>query len=176
MALQITQPAPKFKGTALFGREFTEISLEDYIGKWVCLFFYPLDFTFVCPTELIELNEKIYDFDDRECQVIGASVDSVHSHLGWVKADERLSELRYPLLSDITKDIARSYGILLEEQGIALRGAFLIDPAGNLRFQYITDLSVGRSIEEVLRVLDALQTEQLCPCGWEKGQETLGTA
>ena len=173
MSVQVSRPAPAFKTQALVGREFQHISLEDYRGKWVLLLFYPMDFTFVCPTELVGLNDKHGDFADRDCIVLGASTDTVHSHLGWVKADERLASLKYPLLADVTKSIARSYGVLLEEQGIALRGSFLIDPNGVLRWVNVNDLGAGRSIDEILRVLDALQTDKLCPCNWKQGEQTL---
>ncbi|MFO0579967.1 MAG: peroxiredoxin [Polyangia bacterium] len=173
MSVQVARPAPSFKTQALVGREFKTISLEDYRGKWVLLMFYPMDFTFVCPTELVGLNDKHGDFQDRDCVVLGASTDTVYSHLGWVNADQRLSTLKYPILADVTKSIARSYGVLLEDQGIALRGTFLIDPNGVLRWMNINDLSAGRSVEEMLRVLDALQTDKLCPCNWKQGEATL---
>jgi peroxiredoxin (alkyl hydroperoxide reductase subunit C) len=173
MSVQVSHPAPAFKAEALVGREFQTVSLQDYQGKWVLLVFYPMDFTFVCPTELVGLNDKHGDFAERQCAVVAASTDTVFSHLGWVKADERLGNLKYPILGDVTKSIARSYGVLLEDQGVALRGSFLIDPHGIVRWASVHDLNTGRSIEEMLRVLDALQTDQLCPCEWKKGQKTL---
>ena len=173
MSVQVARPAPSFKTQALVGREFKNISLEDYRGKWVLLMFYPMDFTFVCPTELVGLNDKHGDFQDRDCVVLGASTDTVYSHLGWVNADARLGALKYPILADVTKSIARSYGVLLEDQGIALRGTFLIDPNGVLRWANVNDLSAGRSVEEMIRVLDALQTDKLCPCNWKAGEATL---
>lgn len=173
--LQVGKPAPSFKAQALVGSEFKTLSLEDYRGKWVCLYFYPLDFTFVCPTEIVEFNNAVDRFKKLNCEIIGGSTDSVFSHLGWTKADERLSGLMYPLLSDITHAIGRDYGILLEDKGITLRGAFLIDPEGILRYQLVHDLGVGRNVEEVLRVLTALQTGELCPATWKKpGDKTLG--
>jgi alkyl hydroperoxide reductase subunit AhpC len=175
--LQVGKPAPSFKAQALVGSEFKEIKLEDYRGKWVCLYFYPLDFTFVCPTEIVEFNNAVDRFAKMNCQIIGGSVDSVFSHLGWTQADDRLGTLSYPVLSDITHTIGRDYGILIEEKGITLRGAFLIDPEGVLRFQLVHDLSVGRNVEEILRVLNALQTGELCPATWKKaGDKTLGKA
>mgnify|MGYP000019282705 CR=1 FL=1 len=177
---QVTQPAPAFKTQALVDRDFQEISLADYQsqgqtpGKWVVLLFYPLDFTFVCPTELVGLNDKFEAFRERGCEVLAASTDSVYSHLGWVNADPRLGKLKYPLLADYTKSIARSYGVLLESEGVALRGTFIIDPKGILRWASINDLGTGRSIDEILRVLDALQTDKLCGCDWKKGDATLG--
>jgi peroxiredoxin (alkyl hydroperoxide reductase subunit C) len=173
MSVQVARPAPSFKTQALVGREFKTVSLEDYRGKWVLLMFYPMDFTFVCPTELVGLNDKFGDFQDRDCVVLGASTDTVYSHLGWVNADQRLANLKYPILADVTKSIARSYGVLLEDQGIALRGTFLIDPNGVLRWANVNDLSAGRSVDEMLRVLDALQTDKLCPCNWKQGEATL---
>jgi alkyl hydroperoxide reductase subunit AhpC len=173
MSIQVASPAPAFKTQALVGKEFKTISSTDYAGKWVLLMFYPMDFTFICPTELVGLNDKHGDFADRDCVVLAASTDTVHSHLGWTKADARLSNLKYPLLADVTKSISRSYGVLLEDQGIALRGTFLIDPNGVLRWACVNDDSAGRSIEEMLRVLDALQTDKLCPCNWKKGDATL---
>ena len=171
--LQVSRPAPSFKGLALIGREFKPIALEDYRGKWVALLFYPMDFTFVCPTELVGLNDKHDEFKARNCVVLAASTDSVYSHLGWVKADARLGDLKYPLLSDLTKQIAHSYGVLLEDQGVALRGTFLIDPEGVLRWASVNDLNTGRSIDEILRVLDACETGELCPANWKKGEATL---
>lgn len=174
MTLQVSKPAPSFRVQALKGREFVTISSDELRGKWVVLAFYPLDFTFVCPTELVGLNDKHGDFADREAVVLAASTDSVYSHLGWVKADERLANLKYPILSDMTRQLSRDYGVLLEDQGIALRGTFIIDPNGVLRWAQYNDLDAGRSIDEILRVLDALQTGKLCPCDWKKGQATLG--
>ena len=120
------------------------------------------------------LNDKHGDFSDREAVVLAASTDSVHSHLGWVKADQRLANLKYPILADMTKSISRDYGVLLEDAGIALRGTFIIDPNGVLRWAQYNDLDTGRNIDEIIRVLDALQTGKLCPCDWKKGEATLG--
>jgi len=172
--LQVGSPAPSFEAQALVGKEFKDIKLEDYKGKWVCLYFYPLDFTFVCPTEIVEFNNKVGDFEALNCQVVAGSTDSVFSHLGWTQADERLSDLKYPILADTTHKIARDYGILLENKGITLRGAFLIDPNGALRYLLVHDLGVGRNVDEILRVLTALQTGELCPASWNKGDKTLG--
>ena len=173
MSIQVASPAPSFKTQALVGKEFKTISSSDYAGKWVLLMFYPMDFTFICPTELVGLNDKHGDFADRDCVVLAASTDTVHSHLGWTKADARLSNLKYPLLADVTKSLSRSYGVLLESEGIALRGTFLIDPNGVLRWACVNDGSAGRSVDEMIRVLDALQTDKLCPCNWKKGDATL---
>lgn len=173
MVLQIGKPAPDFQVEALVGREFKEVKLDDYKGKWVCLYFYPLDFTFVCPTEIVEFNNRLSEFKDRNCEIIGGSTDSKFSHLGWVNSHPELKNLQYPLIADYKKEVARSYGILLEEEGVALRGTFIIDPEGKVRWVSINDLPVGRNVEEVLRVLDALQTGELTPCQWKKGEEVL---
>lgn len=172
--LQVSRPAPKFRAPALVGREFKTISLDELRGKWVLLLFYPMDFTFVCPTELVGLNDKAAEFAARDCVVLGASTDTVYSHLGWVQADARLGQLNYALLGDVTKQIARDYGILLEDEGVALRGTFLIDPEGVLRWSCVNDLNAGRNVDEILRVLDALQTGELCPVNWKKGEKTIG--
>jgi alkyl hydroperoxide reductase subunit AhpC len=173
MSVQVSRPAPEFTAQALVKREFKTVSLSDYRGQWVLLFFYPMDFTFVCPTELVGLNDHHGEFADRKCVVVAASTDTVYSHLGWVTAEERLGDLQYPILGDVTKAVARRYGVLLEEQGIALRGSFLIDPSGTLRWANVNDLGTGRSIEEILRVLDALRTDKMTGCGWKKGEATL---
>ncbi|HMU40508.1 MAG TPA: peroxiredoxin [Pseudomonadota bacterium] len=173
MSIQVAQKAPEFKTQALVGKEFKTISLSDYAGRWVLLMFYPMDFTFVCPTELVGLNDKHQDFADRDCVVLAASTDTVFSHLGWTRADARLANLKYPILADVTKSISRDYGVLLEDKGFALRGTFLIDPAGVLRWASIHDTTAGRSIDEMVRVLDALQTGELCPVNWKKGDATL---
>jgi peroxiredoxin (alkyl hydroperoxide reductase subunit C) len=170
---QVSRPAPTFHTQALLGRDFQTVDLDDYKGKWVLLFFYPLDFTFVCPTELVSLNDHYADFQARSCEVLAASTDSVYSHLGWVKADPQLGALKYPLLSDYNKELSRSFGVLLEHEGVALRGSFLIDPSGVVRWINVNDLGTGRSIDEILRVLDALQTDKPCPCNWKRGDATL---
>ncbi|MGQ3684538.1 MAG: peroxiredoxin [Candidatus Loosdrechtia sp.] len=171
--MKVGQDAPGFTLQAVVGDKFNEVSLDDYKGKWVVLFFYPLDFTFVCPTEITEFSKRDRDFKELNAQVLGVSVDSVYSHQAWLK---ELGELAYPLLSDITKEVSRNYDVLLEDKGIALRGTFIIDPEGKLRYQLVHDLGVGRSVEEVLRVLRALQTGELCPAEWKPGKKTLGKA
>jgi len=170
--LQVGQAAPEFILEGVQEKEFREVSLKDYRGKWVVLFFYPLDFTFVCPTEIVGFNERYGEFRQLNAEILGASVDSKFSHLAWIS--QELGTLRYPLLSDLTKEVARKYGILIEQQGISLRGLYIIDPNGILRYQLVHDLSVGRSVDETLRVLQALQTGELCPLDWKKGRETLG--
>lgn len=153
-----------------------EVKLSDYRGKWLVMFFYPLDFTFVCPTELTAFSDRIEEFKNQNAEILGVSVDSVHSHKAWLRqsrGDGGLGGLTYPLASDITKKVSRDYGVLLEDQGIALRGLFLIDPEGIVRYEVVSDLNVGRSVSETLRVLQAFQTGGLCPIDWQPGEETL---
>jgi alkyl hydroperoxide reductase subunit AhpC len=171
-ALQVGQPAPDFTMEGVSGKEFKEFTLSNYRGRWVVLFFYPLDFTFVCPTEIIGFNDRYDDFAKLNAEVLGASVDSKFSHLAWIS--QELGDLRYPLLSDITKDVAREYGILIAQKGISLRGLYIVDPNGILRYELVHDLGVGRSVDETLRVLEALQTGELCPIDWKRGGKTLG--
>jgi alkyl hydroperoxide reductase subunit AhpC len=174
---KVGEPAPNFTLDALVGKEsgkeFKKISLSDYRGKWVVLFFYPLDFTFVCPTEIKGFNEVLDAFRKLNAEVIGASVDSKYAHLAWLQRGD-LGNLKYPLLSDIRKEVAARYGILDEKEGVAQRGLFIIDPNGILQYRLVHNLSVGRSVDETLRVLAALQTGELCPLGWKPGEKTLG--
>lgn len=167
--------APQFKAQAYVDGQIREISLSDYKGKWVVIFFYPLDFTFVCPTEIQEFSRRVEDFKKRSSQVISVSIDSVYSHKAWCEQGG-LGELNFPMISDVTKKISQDYGVLLEEKGISLRGTFIIDPDGKVRAATIHDLQVGRSVDETLRVLNAFQTGELCPVGWNPGQKTLGKA
>ncbi|MCF7846552.1 MAG: peroxiredoxin [Candidatus Gracilibacteria bacterium] len=175
-SLCIGAPAPDFTAPA-YQKESVEhkISLSDYKGKWVLLFFYPLDFTFVCPTELIELGKMREEFEKHNCQILSVSVDSVFSHEGWAKADERIAKLGFPMLSDMTKELSYDYGVL-HEDGMSLRGAFLIDPDGKLQSMTINNLDVGRNPKELLRTLKAFQTGELCPVSWDEGEKTLGKA
>lgn len=170
---QVGEEAPAFMAEALDGKNFREISSEEYRGKWMLLFFYPMDFTFVCPTELLELNKRFKEFEALNCQIIGCSTDSVYSHQAWAK---EIGTFNFPILADMTKEIAADYGVLIAEKGIALRGAFLIDPDGVLQSATINNLPVGRNIDELLRVLKAFQTGELCPVGWKEGDKTLGNA
>ncbi|KND02520.1 uncharacterized protein SPPG_02979 [Spizellomyces punctatus DAOM BR117] len=177
---RVAKPAPTWKAQAVINKEFKDISLADYKGKWVVLFFYPLDFTFVCPTEIIAFSERAEEFRQLNAEVIGASVDSVHSHLAWINTPRRdggLGDMKIPLISDITKSISRDYGVLLEESGFALRGTFIIDPNGVVRQLSINDAPIGRSVEETLRLLEGLQFAdehgQVCPAGWKKGGKTM---
>ncbi len=168
----IGQPAPQFSANAIFDNgEEKRIELSDFKGRWVVLFFYPLDFTFVCPTELTQFRDFLDDFAKEEAQIIGCSVDSVHSHRRWLKDD--LGNLRYPLIGDITKRISRDYGVLLENAGIATRGTFIIDPEGITQYVALHNLNVGRDAREILRVLTALKTGELCAAGWKKGEQPI---
>ncbi len=171
--VQIGKPAPEFKAQAVVDGKVKEVSLKEYRGKWVVLFFYPLDFTFVCPTEIQGFNQKHDAFKKLNTVVLGASVDSVYSHLDWLKD---LGKLSFPLVSDLTKRISSDYGILMEEKGISFRGAFIIDPEGILKSYVVNDLAVGRNVDEILRTLQAFQTGELCPVGWTPGEKTLGKA
>ena len=165
--------APAFTAEAVVEKEFRRVSLGDYAGKWVVLFFYPNDFSFVCPTEIKGFNSAIPTFRKLNTEVLGVSVDSKFSHLAWIQRGD-LGDLSFPLLSDITKDMARRYGILDESEGTALRGLFIIDPQGTLQYMVVHNMDVGRSVEETLRVLEALQSGSLCPLGWKPGEKTLG--
>lgn len=169
---KVGEPAPSFTLDAVIEKEFKKVSLSDYQGKWVVLFFYPADFTFVCPTEITGFNKAIDRFTELNAQILGASVDSKYSHLAWIKRGD-LGELKYPLLADNKKETTIRYGILDEKEGVALRGLFIIDPNGVLQYQVVNNLSVGRSVDETLRVLEALQTGELCPLGWKPGQKTI---
>lgn len=155
---------------------FTPITHETYAGKWLVLFFWPKDFTFVCPTEIAEFGRLNQEFLDRDTQVLGASTDSEFVHLAWKQHKEELRHLPFPMLSDIKRELSQSLGILDAKEGVAQRATFIIDPQGIIRFSMVTDLNVGRNPKEVLRVLDALQTDELCPCNWQKGENTLVVA
>jgi len=152
------------------------VKLSDYKGKWVILLFYPLDFTFVCPTELTAFSDRYEEFEGVNAELIGVSTDSVFSHRAWLQTPRDkggVQGLQYPLASDITKKISDDYGVLIADRGIALRGLFVIDPEGILRYKVVHDLNIGRSVEETLRVVQALQTGGMCQAEWRPGQETL---
>ena len=175
---KVGQAAPDFEmpSTKNIEKLNENVKLSDYKGKWLVLLFYPLDFTFVCPTELTSFSDRYEDFEGIGAAVIGVSTDSVHSHRAWLKTARDkggVEGLKYPLASDITKSVARDYGVLIEDKGVALRGLFVIDPEGTLRYAVIHDLNVGRSADETLRVIQALQTGGLCQADWRPGQETL---
>lgn len=172
---QVGKPAPDFslEGYGPDG-SFKKYSLKDYKGKWVVLFFYPLDFTFICPTEITEFSTNGEAFGKLNAVVFGASTDSCHSHKAWCETS--LGKLSFPLLADMTHDVSRAYNVLIEDQGVALRGTFIIDPEGVLKYALYHDNGVGRSTTETLRVLEGLQTGELCPASWKPGMHTLGKA
>lgn len=169
---EIGSPAPPFTLDAVVNQEFTKVSLGDYRGRWVVLFFYPGDFTFVCPTEIKGFNTSLAEFEKINATVLAASVDSKFSHLAWIRGGT-LGKLAYPLLSDFSKQTARAYGVLDESSSTARRGLFIIDPGGVVQHIVIHNDKVGRSVDETLRVLKALQTEQLCPINWKPGDKTI---
>ena len=171
-AAEVGSVAPPFTLDAVVNLEFKKVSLVDYRGKWVVLFFYPGDFTFVCPTEIKGFNKALAEFRAANAEVLAASVDSRFSHLAWIKSGA-LDTLEYPLLSDFSKQTARAYGVLDEEKSSAKRGLFIIDPNGVIQYRTVHSDKVGRSVEETLRVLKALQTEELCPINWKPGDKTL---
>jgi alkyl hydroperoxide reductase subunit AhpC len=158
------------------GKDFGKVSLSDYRGKWLVLFFYPLDFTFVCPTEITALSDAYDQFKELDTEILGVSTDSKFSHRAWINTprdQNGLGQLNFPLASDITKQVSRDYGVLIEEEGIALRGLFIIDPEGELKAATVHHNDVGRSVDETLRVLQALQSGGLCPANWKPGQAHL---
>ncbi len=157
------------------GKEFETISNEDHVkaGKWMVMFWYPKDFTFVCPTEIAEFNNQFGEFRDRDAILYGASTDTEFVHLAWRNDHDDLRGLKFPLIADTSKSLGEDLGILEVNEKIAYRATFIVDPQGIIRWVSVYDLSVGRNVEEVLRVLDALQTDELCPCNWEAGQDTL---
>ncbi|XP_028844444.1 thioredoxin-dependent peroxide reductase, mitochondrial isoform X1 [Denticeps clupeoides] len=176
----VTQHAPHFKGTAVYKGDFKEISLDDYKGKYLVLFFYPLDFTFVCPTEIISFSDKAKEFHDVNCELVGVSVDSHFTHLAWTNTPRKtggLGSINIPLLSDLNKQVSRDYGVLLEGAGIALRGLFIIDPNGVVRHMSVNDLPVGRCVEETLRLVKAFQFVEthgeVCPASWTPQSPTI---
>jgi len=176
----ISKPAPHWEGTAVVDGEFKEIKLSDYLGKYLVFFFYPLDFTFVCPTEILAFNDAVAQFRSVGAEVVACSTDSHFTHLAWTKTPRKeggLGKLSIPLLSDLTHRISKDYGVYLEEQGIALRGLFIIDPKGTLRQMTLNDLPVGRSVEETLRLVQAFQYTdrhgEVCPAGWRPGSDTI---
>ena len=173
MTAQVGKVAPDFTAEGVFGDEIKKVSLSDYRGRWLVLVFYPLDFTFVCPTEVTAFDMEYNKFNEMNTEVLTISVDSVHSHKAWKK---EIGVAHLGMLSDITKEISRQYDILIEDKGISLRGTFVIDPDGILKMAFVHDLNVGRNVDEVIRVVQACQTGELCPVGWKPGQQTLGKA
>ena len=180
MTSLVTKKAPEFTAQAVMeDGSFKEVSLSDYKGQNVLLYFYPLDFTFVCPSEILAFNKKVGEFKERNTQLLGVSIDSHFSHLAWRKTkidDGGIGTIDYPLVADVTKNIARDYGVLFNES-IALRGLFLIDTEGTVRHSTINDLPLGRNVDEALRMIDALQFHQehgeVCPANWKKGDEAM---
>ncbi len=172
-AVRVGKPAPDVKAQALAADgSIKEVKLSDYRGKWVVLFFYPLDFTFVCPTEIRSFNDKYQDFKKLGAEVLTASTDSVYSHKAW--QEHGLGKLNFPMVADTNHTWSRSFGVLVEDKGVALRGTFIIDPDGVLRSAVVNDLPVGRSVDETIRTLQAFQTGELVQCGWKPGEKTLG--
>jgi alkyl hydroperoxide reductase subunit AhpC len=158
------------------GKEFETLSVDSHPGKWKVVFFWPMDFTFICPTEIAEFGRKNGAFADRDAQVLGASTDTHYVHLAWRKDHPDLRELPFPMLADTRRELTGALGILHKEDGVALRATFIVDPQNIIRWASVNDLSVGRNVDEVIRVLDALQTDELCPCNWSKGEPTLEAA
>ena len=180
MTAFVSQKAPDFTADAFVNGEFKKVSLADYKGKKVVLFFYPLDFTFVCPTEILAFVDRIDEFKKRHTEVIGASVDSQFTHHAWAQVDRKdggIKGVNYPLVADLSKNIARSYGVLLEDAGIALRGLFIINKDGILKHSTINHLDLGRNVDEVLRLLDAIDFSEehgeVCPANWKKGDKAM---
>jgi peroxiredoxin (alkyl hydroperoxide reductase subunit C) len=177
--LGVGEKFPEFSVTATvstdkdFSKAFTNITDQSYEGKWKIYFFWPKDFTFVCPTEIAAFGKANKDFADRDAQVLGASVDSEFVHHAWRTHHPDLKDLPFPMLADVKHELINLLGIQDPKAGVAQRATFIVDPENVIRFAYVTDLSVGRNPQEVLRVLDALQTDELCPCNWQKGQETI---
>ena len=157
-------------------KAFTQINQSSDEGKWKVVFFWPKDFTFVCPTEIAAFGKLNGEFNDRDAVVYGASIDSEYVHLAWRQNHADLKHLPFPMLSDIKRELSQALGILDKAEGVALRATFIVDPEGVIRFASVNDLSVGRNPQEVLRVLDALQTDELCPCNWQKGEDVLKAA
>jgi lipoyl-dependent peroxiredoxin subunit C len=155
------------------GKEFKTITSSELRGKWSVVFFWPLDFTFVCPTEIAEFNKELRAFKDRDAVVLGGSTDSQFVHLAWRQNHADLKHLGYPMLADNKKELTEALGILHRDEKVPLRATYIVDPDGIIRWVSVNDLKVGRNVKEVIRTLDALQTDELCPCNWEQGQETL---
>jgi peroxiredoxin (alkyl hydroperoxide reductase subunit C) len=180
MSVLVTKPAPDFTAQAVMpDNSFQEVTLSDYKGKYVVLFFYPLDFTFVCPSEIIAFDKRLDEFRNKNCEVIGASVDSHYTHWAWKNTPRKeggIGNVQYPLVADLTKNISRDYGVLINDE-VALRGLFLLDRDGIVRHAVVNDLPLGRSVDEALRVLNALQyTEEhgeVCPADWHEGEEAM---
>lgn len=176
----VGDPFPEFKLKAVVstepGKEFEEITNRSHPGRWQVVFFWPMDFTFVCPTEIAEFGRKNNEFATRNAQVLGASTDTHYVHLAWRHDHPDLRDLPFPMLADTKRELSTDLGILSKEEGVCLRATYIVDPDGVIRFVSVNDLSVGRNVDEVLRVLDALQTGELTACGWNPGEPTLDAA
>jgi alkyl hydroperoxide reductase subunit AhpC len=168
--MKVGEKCAEFLLDAYHNGEIKKISSKEIFGKWTLLFFYPRDFTFVCPTELKSLAQNQDKFESENCQIIAVSTDSAYSHKAWFERD--LKDVKYPVLADTAHTLSRQFGVLIESEGTALRGAFLIDPDGILQYSAISNLNVGRNIEDLLRVLEALKTKGMCPANWKKGDKT----
>lgn len=178
--IRIGETFPKFDLQAVVSTNldsaFENVSSNSYAGKWKVVFFWPKDFTFVCPTEIAAFGRLENEFAERDAQLLGVSTDSEFVHLAWRRNHDDLRDLPFPMVSDIKRELSAALGIIDESEGVAQRATFIVDPDNIVRFVYVTDLNVGRSPEEVLRVLDALQTDELCPCNWSQGEDTLKVA
>lgn len=178
--LTVGDKFPEFKTKATVSTDldkaFIDVDQDTYKGKWKVVFFYPKDFTFVCPTEIAAFGKLNGEFQDRDAQVLGGSTDSEFVHMAWRQHKDELKDLPFPLLADTNRRLTSALGILDEEEGVAKRATFIVDPDNIIRFAMVTDMNVGRNPDEVLRVLDALQTDELCPCNWNKGEQTLNAA
>jgi alkyl hydroperoxide reductase subunit AhpC len=178
--LGVGKQFPDYRLSAVVSTEqskaFQTIDSSTHTGKWRVIFFWPMDFTFVCPTEIAAFGKLEQEFRARDAQLLGASTDSEYVHLAWRRDKQELQQLPFPMLSDVKRELTTALGILDAEAGVAQRATYIVDPQGVIRFAYVTDLNVGRNPEEVLRVLDALQTDELCPCNWQKGDDTLKAA
>lgn len=182
MTISVGEKFPSFQLKAVEGRPFQDITIDNvfvdlhensYPGKWLVVFFYPKDFTFVCPTEIAAFGNLNSEFKDRDTQVLAASTDTEFVHWAWRKHQSELHDLPFPMLADVKRELSTALGILDKHEGVAQRATFIVDPQGIVRFSMVTDLNVGRNPKEVLRVLDALQTDELCPCNWSKGDKTI---
>ena len=174
--IKVGKPAPDFSAQAYVNGKFKNVSLKDFRGKWVMLFFYPLDFTFVCPTEILAFSDHQKDFQGVDCEVVACSTDSVYSHKAWAgqpRSKSGIEGVKIPILEDTSHKISSDYEVLIEDKGIALRGTFIIDPNGVLQYMVVHALNVGRSVGETLRVLQALQSGGLCAAEWKPGQKHL---
>ena len=178
--LTVGDTLPTFSLTAVNGTDqktaFQTVTNETYKDKWLVIVAWPKDFTFVCPTEIVGFNSLNGEFEDRDAQLLGLSTDSDFVHLAWRQSREDLGAVEYPWVADIKRELGQALGILDKNEGVCLRATFIVDPEGIIRYAGVNDLSVGRSPQEVLRILDALQTDELCPCNWQKGEETLKAA